>query len=223
MQWLDLFSGVGMYALGLEQAGHEVIGFCEKEEFCKKVLKKHWPMKPISSCIKSLNRSLMKVESLRVSRAKIYLMQGGVRALPAAVRDSSGILFEPFAWYDQRKSCWRTWQRCLIEGWEMYSGPWPVSGMTRNGIAFQRVTQERHISENEYTFLPTITANEGKGAGSSRYIGSPSFRGAKMSEGLRTCQSDPIYTNPNFAEAAMGLPKDWTLLETETRPVLSEK
>jgi len=26
MKWLDLFSGIGMYALGLEQAGHEVIG-----------------------------------------------------------------------------------------------------------------------------------------------------------------------------------------------------
>jgi hypothetical protein len=69
--------------------------------------------------------------------------------------------------------------------------------------------------EKEYLSLPTITANEGKGSGRKRYRGSKHFRGAKMSEGLRTCQSDPIYTHPNFAEAAMGYEKDWTLVETQ--------
>lgn len=46
MRWLDLFSGVGMYGLGLEQAGHEIIGFCEVDKFCHKILKKHWKTKP---------------------------------------------------------------------------------------------------------------------------------------------------------------------------------
>jgi hypothetical protein len=67
-------------------------------------------------------------------------------------------------------------------------------------------------------FVPTIGANEGKGSSSKRYVGSPDFRGAKMSEGLRTCLTDPIYTHPNFAEAAMGFPKDWTLSETASSP-----
>ncbi len=31
MRVLDLFSGIGMYAVGAEQAGHNVIGFCEKD------------------------------------------------------------------------------------------------------------------------------------------------------------------------------------------------
>lgn len=41
--------------------------------------------------------------------------------LPESVRDSSGRLCEPFAWYDRHTCCWRTWQRCLIEGWARYS------------------------------------------------------------------------------------------------------
>ena len=53
-------------------------------------------------------------------------------------------------------------------------------------------------------WLPTITANEFKGAGWKRYKGSPHFRGAKMSEGLRICETDPIYLNPSFAALTMG-------------------
>ena len=62
-------------------------------------------------------------------------------------------------------------------------------------------------------FLPTIGANEGKGASKNRYLGSPDFRGAKMCEGLRTCETDPIYLNPSFAELTMMWPLGWTDLK----------
>lgn len=221
MKWLDLFSGIGMYAKGLEEAGHDVLGFCEIEEYAKCVLKKHWPMKPISSSIQSLNRGL--TASLAASRAKIFHLQAKVPALPDPVQDCLGRWCVPFAWYDQNSGLWRTWQRCLIEEWARYLDPWPAAGMMRNGIAYLRDPLAHPTSAPEYTFLPTITASEGKGSGRSRYRGSLSFRGAKMAEGLRTCQSDPIYTHPNFAEAVFGLPKDYTALETETRHVSSEK
>jgi hypothetical protein len=61
--------------------------------------------------------------------------------------------------------------------------------------------------------LPTIGANEGKGSSKVRYIGSKDFHGAKMSEGLRTCESDPIYLNPLFAELVMMWPLGWTDLK----------
>lgn len=55
MKVLDLFSGIGGFSLGLERAGMETVAFCEIEEFCCKILNKHWPNVPIHNDIKELN------------------------------------------------------------------------------------------------------------------------------------------------------------------------
>jgi DNA (cytosine-5)-methyltransferase 1 len=45
---LDLFSGIAGFSLGLERTGKfETVAFCEKEDFPKSVLSKHWPEVPI--------------------------------------------------------------------------------------------------------------------------------------------------------------------------------
>lgn len=52
---LDLFSGIGGFSLGLERTGYfETAAFCEIEEFPQKVLKKHWPDKPIYNDVRTL-------------------------------------------------------------------------------------------------------------------------------------------------------------------------
>lgn len=55
MKVLDLFSGIGGFALGLEAAGMNTVAFCEQDTYCQKVLKKHWPKIPIHSDITELN------------------------------------------------------------------------------------------------------------------------------------------------------------------------
>ena len=47
MKVLDLFSGIGGFALGLEAAGFETAAFCEMDLYAQKVLKKNWPGVPI--------------------------------------------------------------------------------------------------------------------------------------------------------------------------------
>ena len=55
MTVLDLFSGIGGFSLGLEWAGgFETKGFCECDDFCRRVLRKHWPDVTIIEDIKDL-------------------------------------------------------------------------------------------------------------------------------------------------------------------------
>ncbi len=227
MKWLSLFTGVGMYDLGLEQAGHEVIGACENEKWARQIIKKHRPTKPISWSIESLNKRLMELSE--VFRARMYqttVLNAGYSGmppeLPQPVQDSSGRWLTPFAWYDLDSGLWRTWQLCLFEGWEMFSQGWPPSGMIANGIAWQRQPLAHPTIAVESTFLPSPLAQEGAGTSRKRFKGSPNFRGTRTAEILRTSYECPMYLNPSFAEAIMGLPKDFTALETETPPASSE-
>lgn len=52
---IDLFSGIGGFALAAQWAGFETKVFCEIDPFCQKVLKKHWPDVPIVEDIKKFN------------------------------------------------------------------------------------------------------------------------------------------------------------------------
>ncbi len=54
MRHLDLFSGIGGFALAAQWAGIETMAFCEIDEECRKVLRKHWPDVPINHDIRDL-------------------------------------------------------------------------------------------------------------------------------------------------------------------------
>lgn len=56
LRHLDLFSGIGGFALGLERTGgFETVGFCEIEPFPQKVLRKHWPDVPIYEDVRTID------------------------------------------------------------------------------------------------------------------------------------------------------------------------
>jgi DNA (cytosine-5)-methyltransferase 1 len=53
----SLFSGIGGFDLGFERAGMRTAWFCEQDEFCKRVLDKHWPGVPCYPDITQLRAS----------------------------------------------------------------------------------------------------------------------------------------------------------------------
>lgn len=54
MRHLDLFSGIGGFALAARNVGWETVGFCEIEPYCRRVLRKHWPDVPIYEDVREL-------------------------------------------------------------------------------------------------------------------------------------------------------------------------
>jgi hypothetical protein len=239
---LDLFSGIGGFSLGLERTGgFETVAFCEIEDYPRRVLAKHWPGVPCFNDVKAIarqkwNGSRAQTALRRVSRARTYHTLDRVPDLPASVRVSGGRYAEPFAWYDHGSRCWRTWQRCLIEGWERYSEAWPRSGMTRNGIAYRLPPLAPRTSATDAgSLLPTLTETAN--------LLSPSMQKWKRHRNLATLRKRDARTlkggqdrpnrnggpsllqqmldqghdtgrlNPRWCEWLMGYPQTWTQLQ----------
>lgn len=56
MRHLDLFSGIGGFALAARMAGgFETVAFCEIDKYCQRVLRKNFPNVPIHDNVKTLN------------------------------------------------------------------------------------------------------------------------------------------------------------------------
>jgi len=62
---LDLFSGIGGFALACQWAGIETIGFVEIDKYCQKVLRKHWPDVPIVEDIRDVEKIKEIVKNTR--------------------------------------------------------------------------------------------------------------------------------------------------------------
>ncbi|MEH2425756.1 MAG: DNA (cytosine-5-)-methyltransferase [Nostoc sp.] len=60
----SFFAGIGGFDLGFEQAGMHVVFQCEIDEFCQKILKRHWPLVPIHADIRTLSSSTIPATDL---------------------------------------------------------------------------------------------------------------------------------------------------------------
>jgi len=76
MKLLDLFSGIGGFSLGAEYNNIETIGFVEKDEFCQKVLRKHWPNTPIIGNIRDVTKDTFE---------SVDIVSGGFPCQPFSV------------------------------------------------------------------------------------------------------------------------------------------
>jgi DNA (cytosine-5)-methyltransferase 1 len=73
---LDLFSGIGGFALAAKWNGYRTVGFCDNEPYSQAVLKKHWPEVPCHKDIREVRGDLY---------AGVTLLTGGFPCQPFSV------------------------------------------------------------------------------------------------------------------------------------------
>ena len=63
-RFIDLFSGIGAFSLGLERAGHETAAFCEIAPYPRRVLAKHWPKVPCYHDIREVTAARLAADGI---------------------------------------------------------------------------------------------------------------------------------------------------------------
>ncbi len=81
MHVLDLFSGIGGFALGLESVGMRTVAFCECEPYAVAVLRKHWPDTPVYPDVRRLGAATLRRDGI----GPIDLICGGFPCQPFSV------------------------------------------------------------------------------------------------------------------------------------------
>jgi len=77
----SLFSGIGGIDLAAEWAGFRTVGFCEKDKFCQKVLRKYWPGVPIWEDVRNVTKESLEKAGIRA----VDLISGGFPCQPFSV------------------------------------------------------------------------------------------------------------------------------------------
>ena len=80
MNHLDLFSGIGGFSIGLEKVGFNTIAFCEKEDYCRMLLQKHWKGVKIYNDIKEC-----KGKEIKETYGRVDILTGGFPCQPYSV------------------------------------------------------------------------------------------------------------------------------------------
>jgi hypothetical protein len=202
----------GGFDLGFERAGIKTIWQVEVSEFCRKVLARQFPKSDIHGEITEWLSG--QSSSAGDSHARTSPMRETVPDWAGSVLAFGGLCYQPFAWYDQGSQSWRTWQRCLSGEWAEFSGTWPESGMTRDGLAYQLAPLVRHTCDEECSLWPTPTASmDGRGFGIPMHNLSDRYKSSTVLRVQELVRENGWRIHPNFTEALMGLPMDWTAIE----------
>ncbi len=135
MNHIDLYSGIGGFALACEWVGVEKICFVEIDKFCQKVLKKHWPDVPI---IEDVNN----VEEIKQ-----------VVANATQFRDSSGSISGCSCEYQELQGEFRGSDRQPDNAKLLLTAGFPCQPFSNAG-------RKRGASDNRYLWPQTLTVIE---------------------------------------------------------------
>lgn len=111
---LDLFSGIGMFSYGLEKTGlYETVLFCEQNDKCQKVLKKHWPEIYCYSDVTKLTYcrgSFYSEEDEFTKTTEVDVIVGGFPCQDLSLANPKGKGLE-----GDRSGLWKEYKRLILE------------------------------------------------------------------------------------------------------------
>jgi DNA (cytosine-5)-methyltransferase 1 len=81
---LDLFSGIGGFALGLQKVGFETVAFCDIEKYCQHLLKQKWNGVKIYSDVREITKEKFKADGIESPE----IITGGFPCQPFSVAGS---------------------------------------------------------------------------------------------------------------------------------------
>ena len=113
--------------------------------------------------------------------------------------------------FDHDSSSWKTPQCSLFGGGQESLQTLPRSGMTRDGLLWEQPTLALRIKETEFGLLPTPKAQDSRHA-SSRHLGNDKHWESNLGE-VFVAATNSKKMPPNFCEAMMGWPLEWTDLK----------
>lgn len=132
MDHLDLFSGIGGFALGLEWASRygaggryfKTVAFCEADPKCRKVLKKHWPGTKIYIDVTTLTKKRLAAAGITA----IDVITGGFPCQDISLAGNGvGI-------GGSRSSLWKEFARLIGEVRPLYAIIENVSALRSRGL-----------------------------------------------------------------------------------------
>jgi DNA (cytosine-5)-methyltransferase 1 len=94
MRHLDLFSGIGGFALAAREVWgeeHEVVGFCDNDHFCQNVLSKNFPGVPIYGDIRELTAERLATDAKGQRQRQLAMERKQDKAAAIPARNNSKI------------------------------------------------------------------------------------------------------------------------------------
>jgi DNA (cytosine-5)-methyltransferase 1 len=148
MRHLDLFSGIGGFALAARWMGWQTVQFVEIEPFCQAVLKKNFPNTPIHGDIKTFAGTNL--------RGSIDILTGGFPCQPfSSAGERKGIKDNRYLWPEMLRVIGEVQPRFIVGE--------NVSGLLNwsNGMVFEQVQID--LENQGYETTPFLLPASGKG------------------------------------------------------------
>ena len=140
---LDLFSGIGCFTYAAQRVWNnlETVSFCEHDNFCKKILNKHWPEVAIHDDIRTLNA--------RQWRGTVDLVVGGPPCQPASVAGKrKGTADDRWLWPEALRVLFESQAECAI-----FENPLGILTLEK-GLVFENLLLE--MESQGYAVQPYI-------------------------------------------------------------------